>query len=69
MQPINMRQAHGRHARRSCKNHPVSPPPTRPKEETGPVGDGYPQIPEALPERGAAHRLNQPTPGPAKEKT
>ncbi|MPC69892.1 hypothetical protein E2C01_064124 [Portunus trituberculatus] len=45
---------------------PIPLPPTRPKE-TGMAGAGSPQTPEDLPERGAARRLNPPTPGPATE--
>ncbi|MPC55004.1 hypothetical protein E2C01_048935 [Portunus trituberculatus] len=47
----------------------VSPPPTRPKEETGTAKTGSPQTPEVLPERGAVRRLNPLIPGPAIEET
>ncbi|MPC48384.1 hypothetical protein E2C01_042155 [Portunus trituberculatus] len=39
------------------------------RTSTGPAGAGSPQNPEALPERGAARRLNPQTPGLATEET
>ncbi|MPC89925.1 hypothetical protein E2C01_084889 [Portunus trituberculatus] len=79
---INMRQAHGRHARRASKIA-ITRQPTMEwccikshfsatnKAQGGdwPGGSWLPTNPEALPERGTARRLNPPTPGLATEET